>query len=122
MPAPLQKTLQGLQVSDKVVFFVIGQHFFIRGHSVSALVDLLADSGVSVLFAIIHLVATGNAFMSGSHVIFGSVGMVADGALLENFLAFFRITFSGKSRAGTHYQGQASCQERRSVHTSKVLL
>src|SRR5437899_7899441 len=81
-----------LQVSNEIVFFVIRKHFFVSRHSVAAFVNFFSDVGFCRLLPVVHFFAAEEALQAGSHLLLGAVRVVANGALLEDFLAFFGIT------------------------------
>ena len=81
-----------LQVSDEVVFFLVGEHFFVGRHALAAFVNFLSDVGFGRLLAVVHFFAAEEALQARAHLLLGAVGVVAHGALLEDFLSFRGVT------------------------------
>src|SRR5579862_5492328 len=87
------KNLQSLQVGDQVVLLVVGQHFLVGRHAVSALIHFGTHVGFGRLLAVVHLVAAEQAFQPRAHFLVGAVGVVAHATLLKRFLTLIRIAF-----------------------------
>jgi len=90
--------LQGLQIGDEVVFFLVAEHVFVGGHTAAAFIDAGADVGFGGLFAVGEFVLLEEPFQAGAHFLFVAIRIVADGALLENRLALLGVAFGARER------------------------
>src|ERR1039457_6055969 len=98
--------LQGLQIGDEVVFFLVAEHVFVGGHTAAAFIDASADVGFGGLFSVEELVLLKEPFQAGPHFLFVAIRIVADGALLENCLALLGVAFAAGERG--HRSGSQS--------------
>src|SRR5579872_4823695 len=85
--------LQSFQIGYDVVLFLIGKHVLVSGHAIAAGIDLGLHVLLGDLLAVLQLVALEEAFQARAHLLFVGIGIVTDGALLEEFL-----TLSGVPR------------------------
>ncbi len=84
--------LEGFEVGDDVVFFLIAEDAFIGRHAVSTGIDDGADIGFIDRLTIGKLLVFEKAFEPGAHFLFGAVGVVADAALFEGFFTLGGVT------------------------------